>query len=648
MNIQADNNGNPAAAFTLGTTPGDKVTSSRLGKLGFALLGGILTINSYVIDYLLPNQHFAAMISAFAGAVVIALPIIFTAFRDLRSGKVQMNELVALAILAALAGGDLQMAGLIGFLLLLTLIIESRTASGAKRSIEQLVKLTPNTARLLEGDEEREVEARTLKIGNIIRVRPGENFPVDAVIVSGESTVNQASITGESVPVEKEVGNEVFAGTQNLTGLLTVKVTRIGEETTLGKVKDMIMQAESSRTPIVRIIDRYASYYTPTILMVAGLTWGLSGDKNNVIALMVIACPCAVVLATPSAVVAAVAAAARLGIFIKNVAHLELAAKISAFVFDKTGTLTDGLLSVVKLAPFDEISPSELLGAAAAAEQNSNHPTAQAVMRLAAEAGVKAAPAEEFSEEHGKGVRAKVDGKEYLVGRVAYLESLGIVIPEHESDEAAQGMSTVYVSCDGKVLGWIGMKDKLRREAAEMITSMRKEGIKHIAMVTGDRESVALQVADNLQLDEYISGCLPETKAEYVEKMKHNAKVAVVGDGVNDAPALAAGDLGIAMGAIGSDIAISSASIALMTNDLRRIPMLVFLSRRSQKIILQNLIIGMLFVLGGIILAVFGKLDPIYAALLQVLSTIIVIFNSARLVRTGEELTLQDRKMQNL
>ena len=206
----------------------------------------------------------------------------------------------------------------------------------------------------------------------------------------------------------------------------------------------------------------------------------------------------------------------------------------------------------------------------------------------------------------------------------------------------------MYVSCDGKVLGWIGMKDELRREAAEMITSLRKEGIKHIAMVTGDRESVALQVADNLQLDEYISGCLPETKAEYVEKMKHNAKVAVVGDGVNDAPALAAGDLGIAMGAIGSDIAISSASIALMTNDLRRIPMLVFLSRRSQKIILQNLIIGMLFVLGGIILAVFGKLDPIYAALLQVLSTIIVIFNSARLVRTGEELTLQDRKMQNL
>ncbi|MEG1980775.1 MAG: HAD-IC family P-type ATPase, partial [Victivallaceae bacterium] len=356
---------------------------------------------------------------------------------------------------------------------------------------------------------------------------------------------------------------------------------------------------------------------------------------------------CALGLATPMSVMATTGRAAQKGVLFKDAEAIEALSKVTTLIIDKTGTLTDGLLSVVKLSPFDEISPSDLLGAAAAAEQNSNHPTAQAVMRLAAEAGVKVAAATEFSEEHGKGVRAKVDGKEYLVGRAAYLETQGIEIPEHESDEAAQGMSTIYVSCDGKILGWIGMKDKLRKEAVEMINSLRQEGIKHIAMVTGDRESVAMQVADKLQLDEYISGCLPETKAEYVEKMKHNAKVAVVGDGVNDAPALAAGDLGIAMGAIGSDIAISSASIALMTNDLRRIPMLVFLSRRSQKIILQNLIIGMLFVLGGIVLAVFGKLNPIYAALLQVLSTIIVIFNSARLVRTGEELTLQDREAQN-
>ena len=612
-----------------------------MGRIAFAIVGGILTVNSFVLQWLLPSQETAWQLNALFGAFILAFPIIMTAVKDLIKGKVYMNELVALAILAALSDGDFQAAGIIAFFLLITIIIETRTASGAQKSIEELIKLTPNTARMVKDGVETEVAATELAVGDIIRVRPGENFPVDAKIVSGESTVNQASITGESIPVEKSVGSDVFAGTQNLTGLVDLEVTRVGEDTTLGKVKDMILQAESSRTPVVRIIDRYAGYYTPTVLMVAAVTWWFTEDISNVIAFLVIACPCSIVLATPTAVVAAVAAAARLGIFIKNIAHLELASKITSFVFDKTGTLTDGLLSVVKLQPVEGVSPAELLKSAASIERFSNHPTAVAIQKLADEAQIPLDDAENFTEVHGRGVTATVNGELVLVGRANWMSEQGIAVPENNNDDA-DGMSVVYVGKAGKLLGWIGFRDKIRKEAPEMLSELRRQGVRYCAMVTGDRQSVAQAVAGQLQIDEFRSECLPQGKVEFVENVKKTSRVAVVGDGVNDAPALAAGDLGIAMGAIGSDVAVNSASIALMTNDLRRIAVLVYLSRKSQMIINQNLLFGMLFVFGGMILSVIGAMSPIWAAVFHAGSTLIIIFNSARLVRTGEELTLED------
>jgi len=614
-----------------------------MGRVCFALVGGILTANSFIMNSLLPEQEFAANMSALFGAFILALPIIITAVKDLVRGKVYMNELVALAILAALVKADFQTAGIIAFFLLVTIIIETRTASGAQRSIEELIKLTPNTANLITPDgSEKEVAAQDLKVGDRIRIRPGENFPVDGRIVSGESTVNQASITGESVPVEKVAGEDVFAGTQNLTGAVEVTVTKVGGDTTLGKVKEMIMQAEASRTPVVRIIDRYAGYYTPTVLMVAWITWWYSRDMNSVIAFLVIACPCAVVLATPTAVVAAVAAAARLGIFIKNISHLELASRISAFVFDKTGTLTDGLLSVVKLQGAEGVSPAELLGCAASVERFSNHPTALAIVKLANEAELKLDEVTGFTEVHGRGVSGTANNSIYRVGRANWMRDNGLNVPESDPEEAA-GMSVVYVSKDDKVLGWIGFRDKIRKESQVLLSDLRRLGVRYCAMVTGDRQSVAEDVAAQLSIDEFKSGCLPETKVEFVENVKRDHTVAVVGDGVNDAPALAAGDLGIAMGAIGSDIAINSASVALMTNDLRRIAMLIFLAKKSQVIINQNLIFGMLFVFGGMILSIVGLMTPIWAAVIHAGSTLVIVFNSARLVRTGEELTLAEK-----
>ena len=613
-----------------------------MGRVCFALIGGLLTANSFILQKLLPEQQFAASISALLGAFVLALPIIVTACKDLVRGKVYMNELVALAILAALVKADFQMAGIIAFFLLVTIILETRTASGAQRSIEALIKLTPNTAHRIDAaGGESEVPATELRVGDRIRIRPGENFPVDGVIATGESTVNQASITGESVPVEKAPGDDVFAGTQNLTGAVEVQVTKVGGDTTLGKVKDMIMQAEASRTPVVRIIDRYAGYYTPTVLMVAWITWWFSRDMNSVIAFLVISCPCAVVLATPTAVVAAVAAAARLGIFIKNIGHLELASRITAFVFDKTGTLTDGQLSVVKLQGGDGVTPAELLQCAASVERFSNHPTALAIMKLAGEAGLTTGEVTGFAEEHGRGVSGTVAGRICRVGRANWMRQAGIAVPERDPEEAA-GMSVVYVSSDDRLLGWIGFRDKIRKESAVLLSDLRKLGVKYCAMVTGDRQSVAEEVASKLNIDEVRSGCLPETKVEFVENVKRSHCVAVVGDGVNDAPALAAGDLGVAMGAIGSDIAINSASVALMTNDLRRIAMLIYLAKKNQVVINQNLLFGMLFVFGGMVLSIIGVMTPIWAAVLHAGSTLIIIFNSARLVRTGEELTLAE------
>ena len=404
------------------------------------------------------------------------------------------------------------------------------------------------------------------------------------------------------------------------------------------------MAAEKTQAPIVRMIDQYAGFYTPTILMIAGLTWWFTKDMNSVVAVLIASCPCALVLATPTAIVAAVAAASRLGILIKNVADIEVAAKIKAFIFDKTGTLTKGELSVARLAPSADVEPAELLQAAVSIESISNHPVAAALRILAKETGIKPEATKKSKEIHGKGVEAVINNKTYRAGREAWLKSLKTDFSGLKKEDTVieEGMSVIHVAIDNRIIGWIGFKDTVRKEAANSIKQLQDMGIKHCAMVTGDRQSVAELVAAELNIQNLEADCLPDGKVAYVEKTKETLPVAVVGDGVNDAPALASGTLGIAMGAIGSDIAINSASIALMNNDLRRIPMLVHLSRQSRSVMYQNIALGLLFVVGGISLSVFGLLPPIGAAILHTSSTLIIIFNSARLVRIGEELTLPE------
>lgn len=609
-------------------------------KLGQTVAGLLLIINAYVIEWLSPASHAVASGSAMIGALILAYPILLTAWKDISKGNLTINELVALAVVAAFAIEDYKIAGIVAFAMLLGEIIESRTADGARKSIESLIKLTPTKARRLVEGKEEEVAAKDLAIGDVIRVRPGDNVPADGIIQLGEGSLNEANITGESLPVDKKKEDEVFAGTVNLTGVLEIKVTKAGQDTTLGKVRDLILAAEKTKLPMMRIIDQYMGFYTPLVLVIGALVFGFTKDWNRVISVLVVSCPCAFILATPTAMVAALSAAARLGILIKNVSDIELAAKINAFIFDKTGTLTYGKLAVSRLNPLDGVKPAELLRIAASTEQFSNHPTAKAMLQLANEAGVPLVKVTEFKETAGRGVQATMDGSTISIGRAQWLKDNGV--PEgFESTvdvKETEGFSLVYIGKDNQCIGWIGLQDQTRTEAQEALRDLSEQGVRRVAMVSGDRQPVAARVAKEIGCKEVIAECLPQNKVEYVRKTKAKGyKVAVVGDGVNDAPALAAGDIGIAMGAAGSDVAIHSATIALMNNDLRRLPFLIKLSRSTRAVINQNFLFGVLFIIGGLTLAAFGYVAPIVAAILHNAGSLMVVFNSARLVRYGEE-----------
>lgn len=625
----------------------DKQTGRASLLIVGILVGGVLVVNSYVAAWIFDNSFYSDIL-ALAGAITLGAPIFVRAGKQLLGGKLHVDQLVAVAVLAAISGGNqagggnYKAAGVVAFFLLLSNLIEKRTALGARASIEHLLRLTPKKAvRLLRDGTEEEVDPSQLVAGDVVRIRPGENIPADGEVVEGQSSVNQATITGESLPVDKAVGDEVFSGTNNLAGAIDVRVTRAGEDTTLGHVKKLILEAEGTRTPIMRLIDRYAGWYMPTILMVAGVVLFFTRDMNRVISILVVACPTALILAVPTAMVAALSCAARLGILIKDVSSIEQARNLTAFVFDKTGTLTTGELSVTKMMPADGVDGADLLAAAGSAEHRSRHPVARAVVAVAEKAQLKLSDPTEFEEVPGRGVRAMVDGEETLIGRRTWVAEQGADLTPLDDEKFAEpeGLSTLFVVRAGKALGWIGLEDKTREDAHLAMADLREAGIKEIVMVTGDRWSVARRVAKEMGCTEVMAEVLPADKLALVDSLKKQGhQVAVVGDGVNDAPALAAGDLSIAMGVAGSDVAINSATIVLMNNDLNRLPFLVGLSRRSIRVVHQNLLFGVAVILALLVLAGVGVIGPELGAPLQMLAAIFVVFNSARLVRHGEEL----------
>ncbi len=622
-------------------------TGRASAQIMITLVGGLLLIVAFLARFFFESgpddtAAYQANLLAMVAALLLGTPLVYHALRDLVQGHSHMDELVALAVVAAFAAGEYLEAGAVAFLMILSSLVEHRTALGARKSIESLIRITPTRATRITERGEEEVEAKDLRPGDRVRVLPGDNIPGDGRVVAGTSTVDQANITGESIPVDKAQSDEVFGGTINVTGAMDIEITKAGRDTTLGRVQDLILQAERSRSPIMRIADRYAKWYTPVVLMIAAIVLVIERQMDPVVSLLIVACPCAIILSTPTAMVAALSAAARLGVLVKNVTDLETARGLTAIMFDKTGTLTTGQLTVTRLNPAPGVDGADLLRTAAAAERNSRHPVARAVVDVARKARLDLAASEQFEEVSGRGIKATVNGQAVVVGRQTFVQDMGVDVSALDT-AGSEGLSLLYVTRGGRPLGWIGLEDKTRHDAASAMDELRELDVKQLTMVTGDRWSVAKRVAGEMHCTDVQAEVLPAQKLTIVDDLKQRGHtVAVVGDGVNDAPALAAGHISVAMGAAGSDVAIHSASIALMNNNLNRIPFLVRLSRRTFSVVRQNMIFAVLYILvfGG--LAIAGELPPLAAALLHAVSSVIVIFNSARLVREGEDVEHAD------
>jgi heavy metal translocating P-type ATPase len=506
---------------------------------------------------------------------------------------------------------------------------------------------------VVEG-EEHEVQLSTVRVGQIVRVRPGENLPVDGRITAGTSDINQASLTGEAVPVEAQEGREVYAGTTNLTGQIDIEVTAVAGDTTIGKVEQLIREAESAKTQRQELIEQLASYYVPVVLMVAGLVWFFTAKNPDVkdqaairaITVLVVTCPGALLISHPTAMVAAFAAAARLGIMIKQTTTLEAAAAVDTVVLDKTGTLTTGRFAVSRLAPAEGVEGAALLQAAADGEQHSNHPLARSILDTAEQARIRPNPVDGFEEVRGRGVISKGGDGEIHAGRADWLVELNAAIREQVDavEQKIEGMSGVHVMQGGRYLGAVGLEDKLRRNAPEVIQKMRHLGVRRVSIFTGDRLAVAKRVGKAVGVDAIEAECLPEEKQEELRYLlQRGHRTLVVGDGINDGPILAAADVGVAMGLSGSDIATNSAGVALMNDDLRHVPFLLELARKTRNVIAQNIGASLLLAIVGLVLAATGRINIWAAPLLYALGFVVVIFNSMRLVRFGEEFTEQEQ-----
>lgn len=597
----------------------------------------------YLCAWIDPEQADVYALWAMLGLGLAALPVLYDSLTSLRADgfeatKYYMDQFVALAILACFATGQYATGTLVATILIVGQILEEHTTLGVEEAVQSLLRLSRVRARRLGGAEtngsETLVEASALRTGDRVRILPGDTVPADAEILSGHTTLDQASITGESLPVEAAPGARIFAGTINLTGSLVAVVGRTGGDTVIGRVTAIVEEAKGSRAPVMRLIDDYTRYYMPLVLIITGFVLFFTHDVSRAIAVIIVAMPCAFVLASPSAMVAALAVASRMGVLVKSPRFFEQARRVDAVVFDKTGTLTTGQLQVTALLPVPATSEDELLWLAAGLEAQSTHPVARAVIQEARRRGLPFDSTWSVEEVPGRGVRTR--GGEILAGRRAWLAEQGIPIADAYLDTASS--SSLYVAERGRFAGIIRLADTLRGEARATVSALRELGVDDFVMLTGDRREVAAEIAREVGLEHYRADCLPEEKLAAVRTLKASGRsVLVVGDGVNDAPALAAGDLGVAMGALGSDVAIQTADVALMGHDLRALPRFLALSDRTLAIINQNLIWGLGFILLFVTLSALGLVSPILAAFLHEFSAFFVIFNSARLLRFEDQ-----------
>ena len=590
----------------------------------------------------------AARLSYTGAAIAGAWFVAPKAWHALRRARADMNLLMCIAVVGAIAIGEWFEAATVAFLFAVSLALEAWSVGRARDAIAALMALSPTKARVLGPDNNEElVDAAEVPVGATVLVKPGEKFPLDGRITVGQTTVNQAPITGESSPIAKDVGSEVFAGTLNEEGAVEVATVKPFSDSTLSQIAKMVGEAHARRSPSEQWVERFARVYTPLVLACAVLLavapplFGGSWREwlYQALVLLVIACPCALVISTPVSIVASLVAAASRGVLVKGGLYMEIPARLVAVAMDKTGTLTEGRPRVRTVAPRAGHSEAELLTIAAAIETRSTHPLARGVVEHAAEKGIHPTPATDFRMLPGKGASAKVDGVEHWLGSHRYLEERGQETPEvHAELEAlaASGASVVVIGREDHVCGYIALADRLRPAVREILADLRRAGVARIVMLTGDNRGTADAIAREAGVDEARAELLPQDKIRAIEELvqKHGT-VAMVGDGVNDAPALARSSLGIAMGVAGTDAALETADVALMGDDLSRLPWLIRHSRRTLRIIRQNVVAALLVKAVFLVLAFAGHATLWMAIAADMGVSLLVVLNALRLLRAG-------------
>lgn len=646
----------------------------KRGRVLMLVASGCLTAAGLLVHWLLHGnllhalsaggkEHIfppAVVLLYAAGAVAGAWFIAPKAFAAARRLRPDMNLLMTVAVIGAAAIGEWFEAAAVTFLFSLSLVLESWSVGRARRAISSLMDLSPTMARYIcpqDGDiMEKPVEE--VPLGAIVLVRPGEKVPLDGVVTKGETTINQAPITGESLPIAKKEGDDVFAGTINEEGAFEFKSTKVASDSTLARIIHMVEEAQSRRSKSEQWVDTFARYYTPAMMvfalaiavlppLVAGGQWGLWFYQALV--MLVIACPCALVISTPVSVVAGLASAARAGVLIKGGMFLEIPSKLRALALDKTGTLTYGVPEVESIYSFNGHTDDEVLSRAASLESESGHPIARAILREAARRGITVLPAEGLHDIKGRGSEARIKDKAYWIGSHRFMHEKGAEMPEtHESavriEDAAHTL--VALGSDSHVCGLFGISDRVRETAALSVKAMREAGIEHVIMLTGDNQATAAAIAAATGITEYQAELLPEDKVSAIEQLvKKYTHVAMIGDGVNDAPALAASSLGIAMGATGTDAAIETADIALMSDDLSRIPWLICHSRRVLLVIRQNIAFA-LGVKGVFMVLAMLQMATLWMAIAADMgASLLVVFNALKLLNDGK--LFQKKKKDN-
>ncbi|PHQ35241.1 heavy metal translocating P-type ATPase [Rhodopirellula bahusiensis] len=611
----------------------------------FGGIGLVIHLLSGGFDEAVATPAIVCYLIGILAGLYLVLP---KAWRALVTLRPDMNLLMSVAVIGAIAIGEWFEGAAVAFLFSLSLLLESWSIGRARRAIASLMDLTPPVAHLRdESGEVRDVVPADVPIGSTLVIRPGEKIPLDGEVTVGNSDVNQAPITGESVPVEKQVGSEVFAGTINGDGLLEMRSTKAAEDTTLARIIQMVGDAGSKRAPSEKWVEKFAAVYTPVVMAVAllmlliptlllGQPWSVWIYRSLV--LLVIACPCALVISTPVSVVASLAAAARNGVLVKGGVFIELPGKLVAIAMDKTGTLTKGAPEVIDVVPMNGHDEEELLTRAGALELNSNHPLARAIVDETKKRGMTMPPAESFETIQGKGATGVIDGKTYWLGSHRYLEQRGQETLEvRQQLEAMQeaGRTVVVIGNDEHVCGFITLADAIRDETREAIKTLHQVGIKRIVMLTGDNEGTAKAIGKESGIDEVHAELLPEDKvAEVEELVSRYEHVAMIGDGVNDAPALARASLGLAMGAAGSDAAIETADIALMSDDLSKLPWLIEHSRRTLSVIRQNIWFSLAIKALFVVLTLAGVASLWAAIAADMGASLLVIANGLRLLRS--------------